>query len=84
MVKYQVIPNPHTHALVNVETGEILLHQTYSNCLKEQKRLSTLGEKDVHTEHCCTRCGCKYGDEDCSVLLGKQKQTYSCDGRCVG
>lgn len=31
--------------------------------------------KDVHTEHCCSICGCKYGDKGCSVMLGK-KQSY--------
>lgn len=34
--------------------------------------------KDVHTEHCCAVCGCKYFDENCSVVTGKLKQTYSC------
>lgn len=36
-------------------------------------------EKDVHTEHCCKNCGCKYGeDEDCSVVRGTKKQSFKC------
>ena len=26
----------------------------------------------VHDAHCCVRHGCKYGDEDCPVVLGKE------------
>jgi len=32
----------------------------------------------IHTEHCCKNCGCKYGDEDCPVVLGTKEQTYPC------
>lgn len=44
---------------------------------------------DVHTEHCCLRHGCKYGDEDCTVTTGKARQSYPCmdcedDGRPFG
>lgn len=45
-------------------------------------------EPDVHTEHCCKLCGCKYGDDlkdddgyiGCSVVSGRKKQSYSCGG----
>lgn len=40
--RYQMIPNPHTHMIVDKQTGEILLRQTYSNCLKDKWRLETL------------------------------------------
>ncbi len=33
---------------------------------------------DVHTEHCCVACGCKYDDDNCSVVTGKLKQSYAC------
>ena len=34
-------------------------------------------EKDVHTEHCCRRCHCKYGDDNgCSVASGRRLQSY--------
>lgn len=36
-------------------------------------------EKDVHTEHCCVNHGCKYGDNDCPVILGIKKQSFSCE-----
>ena len=35
--------------------------------------------KDVHTEHCCARHGCKYGDPECSVALGIKKQSWNCE-----
>ena len=32
---------------------------------------------NVHTEHCCAKNGCKYGEEDsCPVWLGYVKQSY--------
>lgn len=36
-------------------------------------------EKNVHTEHCCKRHGCKYMDDDCPVELGIQEQSYDCE-----
>lgn len=38
----------------------------------------TRGVKDVHTEHCCKLHGCKYGDEDCTVVNGSRLQSYRC------
>lgn len=37
---------------------------------------------DVHTRHCCLSCGCKYGDETCTVTTGVYKQEYNCTGEC--
>ena len=36
-------------------------------------------EKDVHTEHCCVFHGCKYGDDDCPVILETKSQSYHCE-----
>jgi hypothetical protein len=33
----------------------------------------------VHQTHCCTKHGCKYGDEDCPVVSGEIKQDYICE-----
>jgi hypothetical protein len=33
----------------------------------------------VHTSHCCTPHGCKYGEADCPVVLGTHKQEYLCE-----
>jgi hypothetical protein len=33
----------------------------------------------VHTAHCCTRHGCKYGKDDCPVELGTVKQEFPCE-----
>lgn len=36
--------------------------------------------KDVHTEHCCLRHGCKYGkDNECTVMLRIAPQSYPCE-----
>lgn len=32
--------------------------------------------KSVHDAHCCPNHGCKYGDEDCPVVLGKEMGIY--------
>jgi hypothetical protein len=32
----------------------------------------------VHVTHCCDKCGCRYGDEDCPVATGKLKPAYKC------
>lgn len=31
---------------------------------------------DVHTEHCCSRHGCKYGDNDCTVVNRREPQSF--------
>jgi hypothetical protein len=37
--------------------------------------------KDVHTEHCCKRHGCKYGTASvaCPVISGAKPQSYPCE-----
>ena len=37
--------------------------------------------KDVHTEHCCIYHGCKYCDDDCTVMTKTAPQSYLCE-RC--
>lgn len=37
-------------------------------------------KKDVHTEHCCRICGCKYGKDDvCTVATGAAPASYPCE-----
>ena len=38
-----------------------------------------VGEKNVHTEHCCGEHGCKYGDAACPVASGRQEQSFPCE-----
>lgn len=33
----------------------------------------------VHEHHCCMEHGCKYGTEDCPVILGETQQLYRCE-----
>lgn len=35
--------------------------------------------RGTHAAHCCKRHGCKYGDEDCPVVLGSAAQSYACE-----
>lgn len=35
--------------------------------------------KNVHTEHCCVRHGCKYNDKTCPVEFGGIKQSFPCE-----
>jgi hypothetical protein len=35
--------------------------------------------KDVHTEHCCIKHGCKYGDNNCTVENRHKPQSYLCE-----
>ena len=35
--------------------------------------------KDVHTRHCCAKHGCKYGDDNCTVVSGEKIQEYTCE-----
>jgi hypothetical protein len=44
----------------------------------------TLLKKDVHTEHCCIRHGCKYGYvkgafNACTVIDGRKPQSFPCE-----
>jgi rubredoxin len=34
---------------------------------------------DVHTEHCCRKCGCKYGDKKCTVVSGEKLASHPCE-----
>jgi hypothetical protein len=37
-------------------------------------------KKDVHTEHCCVRHGCKYSqDFFCTVVKGEKPQSFICE-----
>jgi len=33
---------------------------------------------ELHSEHCCPRCGCKYDNKDCPVVLGKVQDISQC------
>lgn len=35
--------------------------------------------KDVHTEHCCLKHGCKYGDPKCTVITKQKSQSHPCE-----
>jgi len=34
---------------------------------------------NVHTEHCCLKHGCKYGNALCPVATGRQPQSFLCE-----
>lgn len=35
--------------------------------------------RDVHTEHCCTTHGCRYGGGDCTIISGEKPQSFPCE-----
>lgn len=39
------------------------------------------GPRNVHTEHCCVRHGCKYVDKDCPIATDRETQSHLCE-RC--
>lgn len=53
--------------------------------------VSVVSDKDVHTEHCCIRHGCKYeyqgyhgltgfpNPKTCTVVLGEKPQSFGCE-----
>lgn len=56
--------------------------EDYKEAIKLRSLLANWDKRktDVHTEHCCLSCHyCKYRDENCTVLTGKLKQSYSCE-----
>lgn len=32
----------------------------------------------VHAAHCCKECGCKYGNDECPVVLEQVNAYYDC------
>ena len=50
--------------------------EVYSKILKYTEILTHEG---VHRTHCCFEHGCKYGEENCPVVLGYIKQDYPCE-----
>lgn len=55
---------------------KILGYEVFFEDEKEEENDENWG---VHISHCCKWHGCKYGDPDCPVKLGKVKQAYLCD-----
>jgi len=37
------------------------------------------GNTDVHTEHCCVKHGCKYRDDECTVVNRVKSQSFPCE-----
>lgn len=33
----------------------------------------------IHAAHCCLKCGCKYGADDCPVVAGAVSAKYACE-----
>lgn len=40
---------------------------------------NTNDDSGVHVGHCCSKHGCKYGDDDCAVVVGTHEQAYACE-----
>ena len=35
-------------------------------------------EDVIHARHCCVKCGCKYGEDNCPVVNFRVMQRYNC------
>jgi hypothetical protein len=66
------------------DKGKLYLDPTRTTLIAAEPIADTELEekKNAHTEHCCSVHRCKYGDHDCPVELGKQKQSFPCE-ECV-
>ena len=81
-------PREIAHILVNVigvtESGMVLLPEREKD-IRPSISDAASRVNDVHTQHCCTICGCKYGydtlyDENrCSVTNGSKLQNNLCE-----
>jgi hypothetical protein len=49
---------------------------------RENIMATTVDKVGVHTTHCCSLHGCKYGNSNCPVVLGTHAQEYGCED-CV-
>lgn len=50
-------------------------------CKPDNSNVANPSLVDVHTEHCCQRCGCEYGkDKECSVSQKLGPQNSRCEG----
>lgn len=67
----------------NGDTTAVILDNGDEKCIPAEAKVMNVRfrETDVHTEHCCANCGCKYGEEEsgkCSVCSGRKMQSYPC------
>lgn len=53
-------------------------HKVSHHTTEGMKKLD-LTENAVHAGHCCARHGCKYGEDDCPVVLNRVEQKYPCE-----
>ena len=84
-------------------TADFAVEKALEHWVKEQRQgfaakaypLVIEPPADMHINHCCETCGCKYGEDiphydimdgihliACSVVAGRQKQRYPCKGDC--
>lgn len=73
-------------SITNIEAGrqQILFHTLRDIADVLNINLFTLLQSikplvSVHGTHCCRHHGCKYGEENCPVVLGLEPQLYSCE-----
>ena len=59
--------------------SEIITLNKLHNITLDINRLDPSYKEDAHSSHCCVIHGCKYGDKNCPVVIGKIKQEYMCE-----
>ena len=70
--------------IFEVEDIYIVTDGEYKDCAIHKKHttiFTTIPKENwgVHQSHCCEEHFCKYGDDDCPVVLGIIKQGYPCE-----
>jgi hypothetical protein len=68
-----IVPKANTHFCKNCVL-ELLKNHFF---LDQEATISD----ETHSTHCCIKHGCKYGDENCPVIIGKVPQRFIC-GQC--
>jgi hypothetical protein len=59
--------------------SDVLLKKTNTANTKRLKRIpDDPCRHGIHYEHCCIEHGCKYGDNNCPIWVGKQRQARPC------
>jgi len=69
------------HLMVKITGTDVkIIAKPAENKNEALNMLAEYANRDcVHAAHCCAKHGCKYGDKDCPVVIGKIKQNNPCE-----
>ncbi|MEO6301870.1 MAG: hypothetical protein ABIP51_01740, partial [Bacteroidia bacterium] len=64
---------------VNKEIESKQYYEKVQEAISKNESTIPKNEWPVHEAHCCLYSGCKYGDQDCPVVLELIEQKYICE-----